>query len=417
VSTRPPWLRETCVALAVAMGCVERPEGAPARSPEALGAVSARSPREAPADGEARVVVHSSARCGECHSALLADWQASGHAQSARTPRFVKERARAADPASCDRCHAPLAAVSHLSAAVRDEGVNCEVCHSLAGVDPAQAPPTMTYDFGAREKRGSRCDGSPPYFHGVRCSPLHASSAMCEGCHSLTAGTPERPIPVLTEHADWRAAGADVECQYCHFRGRSARLVVGEAPRRSVATHHSAVELDGARDHGVDLSLRAVRSPDSIEVIVSAANVGAMHALPAGLPGRRLVVELRTDDPAGAPLARHEAVFARRLGSEAGEERPFYEATHLLEDTRLAAGESRVVRARLRVSPGASLRLTLRAEDQGVDVAARLGARPTVEVLEAHTWVIPRGMGSWRPSNELMTKPRGTLAARSRSDP
>jgi hypothetical protein len=378
--------------------------------------MSTPSARGAAVDGAARVVVHSSARCGECHGALLADWQASGHARAARSPRFVAERARAADPASCDRCHAPLAAFGHVSAAVRDEGVGCEVCHSLTAVDGSKAPPTMTYEFGAREKRGSRCDGSPPYFHGVRCSPLHASSAVCEGCHSLTAGTAERPVPVLTEHADWRAAGAEVECQYCHFRGRSARLVVGEAPRRGVATHHTAVELDGARDHGVELSLRGVRAPDALEVTLTVANLGAGHALPAGLPGRRLVVELRTEDPAGAPLGRHEAVFTRRVGSEAGEERPFYEATHLLEDTRLAAGESRVVRARLGASPGASLRVTVRAEDLGAEVAAQLGARPTVDLLQEQVWVIPRGTGPWRPSTQLTARPRGVIAARVRGD-
>jgi hypothetical protein len=298
-------------------------------------------------------------------------------------------RARAPDVAACDRCHAPLAAALGRDDPLAAEGVTCEVCHAIADVAVAPAAATWTLQLAENRKYGPICDDvQPPYFHRAGCSPLHAQSRLCAACHHLAhPGADGELLPVFSEFEEWQhgeAMPAGLHCQGCHMPDERARVATGGELRDGVSNHAFASE-DGVV---VDAALR--REPDAL-VVAAVLRAAAPHALPAGLPGRQLVLAADLVDGTGASLAAAESVFARVLVDADGAEAPFFAAARQAADTRLRAGEARSVELRLPAAATAAaveLRLLDRplspALARMLDVAApprvlttrRLEARP-----------------------------------------
>ena len=67
-------------------------------------------------------------------------------------------------------------------------------------------------------------------------------------------------------------------------------------------------------------------------------NASAGHAVPGGLPERRLIVTVRVADAGGAEVGAQTRALGRVLVDASGAEVPFWKATRVASDTRIAAG-------------------------------------------------------------------------------
>jgi cytochrome c2 len=286
-------------------------------------------------------------------------WLSSAHARSLEGAVFLaalqeteagggREVARL-----CLRCHAPLAEVvgdTRLERKVSWDGVSCDACHSITAVDTSGTNPRMTFDWG-KTKRGPIRDAVSDV-HGTAYSPLHTTSLVCVGCHEYTN---DEGTAVLSTFSEWKesaSAKKGESCLDCHMAKTEANVVdprVKRVPESSVNLH----EVPGGHALGqLHKAIRAKLTPerrgDELGVEVRMNNIGAGHAVPTGMPGRRLVVvvNVRTND--GRSL-EEKRIYARHFVDATGvpiekEYRCFEKGVRIASDTRLRSGEERIER-------------------------------------------------------------------------
>lgn len=310
----------------------------PAAMPKdaAVDAVAAAVDAAAPAPPK-KVFVHGAGRCGECHEKMFDEWEGSAHARAVSSPIF-KAAAAAANDAACDGCHAPLAKALP-RAEIPSEGVTCDVCHTLRDPKPAATGAGFRLAIDDMVKFGPRCDLKDHYFHRMGCSPEHRESALCGSCHWWE----RKGVPVFTEYLDWQvgpAASKGTTCQACHMPTETAVLATG-SPRRTGVPHHGLLGIAGdlrTRALGLEVSVRDDQG--ALVVNVTLTNVNGGHAVPAGLPERRVLVRVRVRDAAGAEGEHEQRALGRVLVDGAGVEVPFWKATRVGSDTRIGPGAS-----------------------------------------------------------------------------
>lgn len=252
-------------------------------------------------------------RCGECHDRAFVTWSGSAHAR-ARSSRVWAAMKR---DATCDRCHAPLHAEL-------DEAVGCDGCHVMKAVDAGW----YALELGARVRYGPLCDAKAHYFHKMGCAPAFAEAEQCGACHLMHE---DGGLPVFTEYEEWRQsseAADGVPCQGCHMAGREGEVAVGAGVRTHVSDHGMLGSDGGLRAKAVRLDAWL----DGGVLVVEVENEGAGHRIPAGLPGKQLVLRAGADEV---------AVFSKVLVDAKGQEAPFNEAVRLERDDRLAPAEPR----------------------------------------------------------------------------
>lgn len=282
-----------------------------------------------------KVFITGSGRCGECHEKMFDEWEVSAHARAVSSD-FYKASVAAAKDATCDRCHAPLAKVAPRDITV-SEGVTCDVCHTLREPVPAQAGGQFRLAVDDMVKYGPRCDLDDHYFHRMGCSKEHTEAALCGSCHWWEP----KGMPVLTEYADWKAgpsAARGQPCQSCHMPKERAAIATGSPVRRGVP-HHGLLGLaQDLRARALGLDVTAKEADGALAVTVAVHNKNAGHAVPAGLPERRIVVRARVVDASGAVVASDSRALGRSLVNSAGKEAPFWRAAKVASDTRIQAG-------------------------------------------------------------------------------
>jgi hypothetical protein len=316
-------------------------------------------------------------RCNECHEKMVAEWKGSAHARSAKSAAFVAMRALAPDPLACDRCHAPLRSIA-VPPALSGEGVTCDVCHTLSEVTPTKSGATLTLHADDNVKYGPLCDAKAHYFHKMGCSPLHERSQLCGGCHWLDA--------VYTEYSEWSAAkdkdGA--ECQGCHMPGASAEVAKSAGVRKKVPHHGLLGKKGDLFSDAASLVVHLSESGGEVTVETELTNDGAGHAIPAGHPGRRLVLSVRSLDEQGAIAGEQQKEFARIYRDADGKEAPFFLATQH-DDTRLLPNATDRSRFTIAVPKKGALSVQLVRRTLGADLAARLQVPVQEDVLLAAT--------------------------------
>jgi hypothetical protein len=329
-----------------------------------------------PVDATARkVFVTGSGRCGECHEKMFDEWEASAHAQSVSSELYKTSVAAAKDP-TCERCHAPLASEVPRDAIVT-EGVTCDVCHTLRDPKPSVDGGSWRLAIDDMVKYGPRCDLKDHYFHRMGCSPEHKTAEICGTCHWWEP----KGIPVFTEYADWKAGPKhDTPCQDCHMPKDRAAIATG-SPVRTGVPHHG---LLGKAKELRKTSLKMDAKLDKTGTLtVTLYNKHAGHYVPSGLPERRIavhaaVVSLSGD---GGEAWWDERELGRVLLDNAGKEVPFWAATRVGSDTRIApAGQTTLT---FNVPPDLKGNLRVRVVYRGLSkaVAQQLGVNAEEQVL------------------------------------
>ncbi len=286
---------------------------------------------------EKKVFVTGAGRCGECHEKMFDEWEVSAHAKAVSSA-FYKASVASAKDGTCDRCHAPLAKVAPRDMTV-SEGVTCDVCHTLREPQPAQDGAHFRLAVDDMVKYGPRCDLKDHYFHRMGCSKEHTQAELCGTCHWWEPNG----LPVFTEYADWKAgpaAAKGLPCQGCHMAKERAAIATG-SPVRAGVPHHGLLGLaQDLRKRALGLDVSVKDDAGALAVAVTVRNNNAGHAVPAGLPERRILVRVRVVDAAGAQVVQETRALGRVLVDGSGAEAPFWRATKVGSDTRIAAGGS-----------------------------------------------------------------------------
>lgn len=331
-------------------------------------------------------------RCGQCHPAMQVEWKTSAHARADESPAYVAMRAKN-DAPTCDGCHAPLRSRIDPDDLAVHEGVTCEVCHAIKSVTAGSAFATMTLGLKDNVKRGPLCDARDHYFHKMGCSPLHAESLVCAGCHHWsTTPAPDFQLLVFSEYDEWRrgpSGAAGISCQSCHMPGTTAEVAPG-SPARPLVPNHGFRGLDGDLEKTA-LSLAAFRRDEggAVKITVLIKNGGAGHSVPAGFPGKQVILRVRLLDGKEQEIDRAERVYARVLVNAAGIEVPFYEARAEASDNRFVPEETRREELSFPARSAAVVRAELILRAMSPAVAAAAGAPPPREQLMARVIALP----------------------------
>ena len=315
--------------------------------------------------------------CGQCHKDIHAAWKENRHSGAATTPTFLRSLAEAeasGQPGTrrmCLMCHAPTTTLTGdlaMERTITKESVTCDFCHSMVKARPGSDPPfELEVGLKSNVKRGPYKDASDKD-HGVAFSPIHVSALLCATCHEYETKSGVAVLSTYTEYLEGPYARRNVPCQGCHMPIVMAQVVdpkVLADPRRFINLHR----MPGG--HAEDQLRRALAleweetgfGSGELQVQVAVSNVGAGHAVPTGMPTRRvrLIVEART--AAGKSYTK-ETLFQKLVVDASGQPIAkdgdmFLRAHAIRSDNRILPGERRVLRYSFLVPAGAT-RLTAR---------------------------------------------------------
>ena len=382
----------------------DRPASAATAPAAAPGADSA--PAVVPTASAAKVpsLFVRSGRCAECHETMRGEWATSAHARASHSAAYRKSLA--ATPAElqglCTSCHLPSFAAGQPSdePGRPSEGVSCDGCHTISAVQVNKTAAAMTFDPSSGKKYGPIPGASGHYFHDMAYSQLHQRSEFCAGCHHLTAfkvAGSERQIPVVTDFSDWQRIGCKKSCQDCHMPSRgSAAVARGSQPRPNVPVHSFPGAAALAKLLKFELAQR--NKPGEIAVEISHS---AGHMLPSGFVERRLIVRAEWLGADGSKLGTEDRVYGIILSDDAGQPVPFFAATRIKQDRRMAPGKSYIESFRIPpAAPGSpaapagpvKLTLSLIAAPTAPDLSAVYG-EPELTVLRSTSANVPLRAG------------------------
>jgi len=317
----------------------------------------------------------SSRACQACHVDIYAAWSRSLHAVSLRNETFLDSYALArsaygaAESKLCLECHAPFA--SHLDdeglfQAISWEGVGCDYCHSFTSVEQVGGNYRAVVAAGG-PKMGPIADAEE-IGHEVAYSPLHEQSLTCAPCHEYVNPAGVKVLSTYTEWLESPQAGRGENCQTCHMAEVRANVVDPKVARLEsipVNLHempggHSTSTLNRA----IHVSMRPERDGHGVTVNLTLENRGAGHMVPTGAASRRIELELVAEVEGGQRYEETRS-YGRVLGDEKGDavlqdSRLFLETSQVLEDTRIAPGESREEVFRFPAASGRTVQLRLR---------------------------------------------------------
>ena len=244
--------------------------------------------------------------CARCHANHVAEWEMSNHAYAAKDPVFhAMVRVGQAQTEGklgqfCVQCHTPTGMATGQTPVVFDQGldrfrqvldtldpvaqqgVSCDVCHSVTDViEPVNARMVLTPNG---IKRGTIADPVATPAHDSAYSALHGESDLCGSCHAVT-----NPRQALIEETfpEWEASQAARDgktCQSCHmpeYLGQAAP----DAPERTLHRHTFV---------GVDVSLLPEEEFPGYQEMrdLAAAMLRSSAKMSAEASGRRLDVSV-----------------------------------------------------------------------------------------------------------------------------
>jgi len=297
----------------------------------------------------------SSATCGKCHEDIYNVWKESVHAGSFADPIFQAGLAQAislegSDVANtCLTCHSPGTMLMQPALDAEGgerEGIGCRFCHAIKGVDLDTFPP---FELETELVVYGRFDDLESPVHGIRRSELLGSPEYCAGCHEYT--TP-KGAPVLTTFSEFTEAEHPglLACQDCHMPYVMGQVVLPTVKEPGDLEFVDAHAIPGGRNilqvrRSVSLDLISVEERSgSLDVRVAVHNQGAGHAIPTGMPSKRIVLEVSTTY--GERQRVERVVFGRRFVDDAGNflrtiPEIMTRGAAIQSDTRLRPGQRR----------------------------------------------------------------------------
>jgi hypothetical protein len=317
----------------------------------------------------------SSHICGDCHRDIYRMWLESSHATALENPVFMDVLRETQDREgedvrrTCLGCHAPLVQVTgdyQLAQRVTWEGANCEYCHSIVEVDDSKRPPDVRIEIGA-VKRGPILNASSTG-HEVAYSELHDSARVCAPCHEWT--NPEGTA-IMTTYSEWQksqAAADGLSCQSCHM-GLTRANVVDPRVKRVAHAEVNLHKVPGG--HSLEQLHRALavfisphREGSNLALEVRLTNKGAGHAVPTGMPGRRVILDVTVETSGGQSFSERR-VYEKKFAGAGGEpitrdSRFFARGVTMLSDTRIQPDEKRTEEFRFPVPPSATAYITVK---------------------------------------------------------
>lgn len=349
--------------------------------------------------------------CGACHPQHFAEWKRSMHAFAANDPLMIAMADLAAqEPGGsvgdkCFDCHAPSQVRAERLAAAgtpgidpadwADEGISCDVCHSVAVVPPV-ADISYLEDVDPRgPKLGGLRDPSPNPVHESRFDNSYQTSINCAPCHqvNLDDGT-----GLENTYEEWTQSiygGFPVQCQECHMPKYTGRAAETGPVREDVHRHvfvgvdyatvpFRGIDVEAQKDEIRQLLQRSVRTaiqgarptsvPDggSFSFTVEVENDQTGHSIPSGTSfSREMWIQVDVRDALGATVYRSGwltgpdqdlvtaavdpdlALYQSRMFDSGGERTFFtWRAAAIDESGLIAVGETRTAGYTVDVPPG-----------------------------------------------------------------
>jgi hypothetical protein len=197
----------------------------------------------------------------------------------------------------------------------------------------------------------------------------------------------------LTEYVDWKTGPESKEhqCQDCHMPDEKAQLAEG-SPFRAGVPHHGLLGLaDDLRKRALGLEVTVSKADDKLAVAIVLANNNAGHAVPAGLPERRIVVTARLVDAKGSVVASDVRTLGRKLVDASGVEVPFWKATKVASDTRIAVGGQWTETIQLPVAATGAVEVIAMYRGMSDDIARQLSLTEEAEEHEMVRAIVKLG--------------------------
>ncbi len=319
--------------------------------------------------------------CGRCHTDIYNSWKNSMHAYSLSDPIFevaFMQAIKAAPNAKelCLRCHAPVTLLNKdvdLAKGVTREGVTCDFCHTVTGVQVGDRHWPYLQELG-RIKRSTLAHANSPA-HDVAYSDLHKRSEFCGACHYAES---ENGTVVMGTYAEWKAgpyAREGIQCQNCHMVLGGGRIVQRDVKEKSGPINlHDLIHDTNQLKSALSVRIKEMTvSGNALVVNVEIANVGSGHMMPTGVPNRELTLQVEAKLGDGTVL-RDEKCYRKILAGEDGKPltldyEAFLFARSVLSDNRIGPKETRLETFRFEVP-----------EDERVEVSASAvyGYKPLV---------------------------------------
>jgi hypothetical protein len=274
----------------------------------------------------------SSKSCAVCHDVMYKAWSDSAHARAATSPAYLEAIRRTVERAddkkaareACIWCHAPTTILTgdvELKEPISREGITCDFCHTVAGVDLGRVPPFESKPGAV--KRGP-FEYAHVQGHEAAYSSLHRSSPLlCASCHEFNNAN---GVAVLSNYSEWKEGpypARGVGCQDCHMALVPGTVASVAGPRGSqrVVNLHRLVGGSATSQlaRGLELSIESVSaSSGSAEVAVAVTNDAAGHSVPGGLATKSLVLAVGVEAADGTLAHRQERVYRRELKDDKG---------------------------------------------------------------------------------------------------
>jgi len=343
----------------------------------------------APAFADTKTQTHgftSSKVCGECHKDIHEAFGRSLHSLSYTNPIFQMAYAKSyletkgSAKEKCLKCHAPTVLSTRdydVSQSITSEGVTCDFCHSVDGVDLSAKSP-FKLDVGGK-KRASLKDAKSPA-HDAAYNNWFNKSEMCAPCHEITSS---HGVKTSSTYSEWKQsdyAMEKVQCQGCHMPE-----VKGKTASASVKSNGKIVH-DHSLSHNMEIMKGAVKLEiarmgqgmgDRFVVDVNVTNVKAGHSIPTGTQPRELVIEATVKDSSGRSETQRQTLGKKLAGKsgkviEVGGD-ACVAGVKIVENTSLKSKETRQVRFMFGIAP---------SKDVTVSAVAYLSYSPAVAAVE-----------------------------------
>ena len=174
-----------------------------------------------------------------------------------------------------------------------NEGVSCDLCHSITGFK-GDVPFNFNWEVSVGETKFGQREGLESPGHEVQANPFYETAEFCGTCHNE-----KDPwgLWVKATHLEWKEspqAAAGIVCQDCHMPPAKGTSAVDGEVRPDVRTHL----FHGAHDEGKLSGVIEVRiHPDEWKfkpgrtamLTATLVNAKAGHMVPSGSVEERVL--------------------------------------------------------------------------------------------------------------------------------